>query len=134
MIRKWNRACIRWRKTCIRRLARKYQRVQNIRRFRTCLAAVLCVEVLAGAGLFWNQNRPEFSLVRREQICEVELIPKTAGHGAETVDDGNPGETGNSSGAGNAAAPNEQDIYGIRLDLEALEVQFYHRKDVLQEK
>ena len=84
------------------------------------------MEVLAGAGLFWNQNRPELNLVRREEICEVELIPKTVGPDTE---DGNPGGTENSSGAGNAAALEEQDIYGVRLDLETLEVQFYHRKD-----
>ena len=133
MIRKWNRRCIRWRKDCIRRLARKYQRTQRIRRFRTCLAAALCAEVLAGAGLFWNQNRPELNLMRREEICEVELIPKTVGNGTGAADDGNPGDAGNFSGAGDAAAPEEQDIYGVRLDLEALEVQFYHRKDVIRE-
>lgn len=88
---------------------------------------MLCVEVLAGAGMFWNQNRPELSLVRREEICEVELIPKTVGNGADASDDGNPVGAGNSSG--DAAAVEEQDIYGIRLDLEALEIQFYHRKD-----
>ena len=126
MIRKWNRGCSRWRKACIRRLARKYQQARRIRRFRTCLAAALCVELLAGAGMFWNQNRPELSLVRREELCEVELIPKTVRHGAETTEDGNPG------GAGDTAALEEQDIYGVRLDLEALEVQFYHRKDSVQ--
>lgn len=132
LIRKWNRACSCWRKTCIRRLARKYQRVQRIRRFRTCLAAAFCLEILAGAGLFWNQNRPELNLVRREEICEVELIPKTVGHGAETAEDGNSGGAGNFSNAGDAAALEEQDIYGVRLNLEALEVQFYHRKDSVQ--
>lgn len=110
MIRKWNRGCRRWRKICIRRLAQKYQRAQNIRRFRTCLAAALCLEVLAGATLFWNQNRPELNLVRREEICEVELIPKT-----DTDDE----------------TAKEQDIYGIRLEWKALEVQFYHRKDAV---
>lgn len=90
---------------------------------------MLCVEVLAGAGMFWNQNRPELNLVRREEICEVELIPKTVGNGADASDDGTPVGAGNSSGAGDAAAVEEQDIYGIRLDLEALEIQFYHRKD-----
>ena len=99
MIRKWNCACSRWRKHCIQRLAQKFQRVRRIRRVRTCLAAVLCAEVLTGAGMYWNQNRPELNLVRREEICE---------------------------------APEEQDIYGVRLDLEALEVQFYHRKDSVQ--
>ena len=75
MIRKWNRACSRWRKHCIRRLAQKFQRARRIRRVRTCLAAVLCAEVLTGAGMYWNQNRPELNLVRREEICEVELVP-----------------------------------------------------------
>ena len=72
--------------------------------------------------------------MRREEICEVELIPKMVGNGAETADSGKPGETGNPGGAGNPAAGKEQDIYGIRLDLKALEVQFYHRKDVIQKK
>ena len=114
MIRKWNRACSRWRKHCIRRLAQKFQR---IRRVRTCLAAVLFAEVLTGAGMYWNQNRPELNLVRREEICEVELVPKTALDGMDDE---------------KAVAPEEQDIYGVRLDLEALEVQFYHRKDSVQ--
>lgn len=26
-------------------------------------AAVLCAEVLTGAGMYWNQNRPELNLV-----------------------------------------------------------------------
>ena len=117
MIGKWNRACRRWRKQGIRRLAQKFQRAQRIRRFRTCLAAALCAELLAGAGLYWNQNRPELNLVRREEICEVELVPKTALDGMDDE---------------KAVAPEEQDIYGVRLDLEALEVQFYHRKDSVQ--
>ena len=117
MIRKWNRACSRWRKHCIRRLAQKFQRARRIRRVRTCLAAVLCAEVLTGAGMYWNQNRPELNLVRREEICEVELVPKTALDGMDDE---------------KAVAPEEQDISGVRLDLEALEVQFYHRKDSVQ--
>ena len=129
MIRKWNRACSRWRKICIRRLARKYQRVQKIRRFRTCLAAVLCVELLTGAGMLWNRNRPELNLMRREEFCEVELIPKTV---ADRLDAADAGKTGESGAAGKDEAEKEQDIYGIRLDWKALEVQFYHRKDVIQ--
>lgn len=126
MIRKWNRACRRWRKQGIRRLAQKFQRAQRIRRFRTCLAAALCAEVLAGAGIYWNQNRPELNLVRREEICEVELIPRTS------PDDVDAGRDGKASAAGEAEK--EQDIYGVRLNLEALEVQFYHRIDSVQRK
>ena len=131
LIRKWNRACSRWRKQCVRRLAQKFQRARRIRRFRTCLAAALCAEVLAGAGIYWNQNRPELNLVRREEICEVELIPKTSLDG---TDDVNAGRTGKANAAGEAAAAEEQDIYGVRLNLEALEVQFYHRIDSVQVK
>ncbi len=101
MIRKWNCACSRWRKHCIRRLAQK-SAGRRIRRVRTCLAAVLCAEVLTGAGMYWNQNRPELNLVRREEICEVELVPKTALDGMDDE---------------KAVAPEEQDIYGVRLDL-----------------
>lgn len=129
MIRKWNRACSRWRKICIRRLARKYQRVRKIRRFRTCLAVMLCVELLTGAGMFWNRNRPELNLMRREEFCEVELIPKTV---ADRQDVADAGKTGESGAAGKDEAAKNQDIYGIRMDWKALEVQFYHRKDVIQ--
>ena len=129
MIGKWNRACRRWRKQGIRRLAQKFQRAQRIRRFRTCLAAALCAELLAGAGLYWNQNRPELNLVRREEICEVELIPKTV---ADRQDVADAGKTGESGAAGKDEAAKNQDIYGIRMDWKALEVQFYHRKDVIQ--
>ena len=129
MIGKWNRACRRWRKQSIRRLAQKFQRAQRIRRFRTCLAAALCAELLAGAGLYWNQNRPELNLVRREEICEVELIPKTV---ADRQDVADAGKTGESGAAGKDEAAKNQDIYGIRMDWKALEVQFYHRKDVIQ--
>ena len=94
MIRKWNRACSRWRKICIRRLARKYQRVRKIRRFRTCLATVLCVELLTGAGMLWNRNRPELNLMRREEFCEVELIPKTVADRQDVADAGKTGESG----------------------------------------
>ena len=129
MIRKWNRACSRWRKICIRRLARKYQRVRKIRRFRTCLAVMLCVELLTGAGMLWNRNRPELNLMRREEFCEVELIPKTV---ADRQDAADAGKTGESGAAGKDEAAKNQDIYGIRMDWKALEVQFYHRKDVIQ--
>lgn len=129
MIRKWNRACSRWRKICIRRLARKYQRVRKIRRFRTCLAVMLCVELLTGAGMLWNRNRPELNLMRREEFCEVELIPKTV---ADRQDVADVGKTGESGAAGKDEAAKNQDIYGIRMDWKALEVQFYHRKDVIQ--
>ena len=104
MIRKWNRACSRWRKTCIRRLARKYQRVRKIRRFRTCLAVVLCVELLTGAGMLWNRNRPELNLMRREEFCEVELIPKTV---ADRQDAADAGKTGESGAAGKDEAAKE---------------------------
>ena len=129
MIRKWNRACSRWRKICIRRLARKYQRVRKIRRFRTCLAVMLCVELLTGAGMLWNRDRPELNLMRREEFCEVELIPKTV---ADRQDAADAGKTGESGAAGKDEAAKNQDIYGIRMDWKALEVQFYHRKDVIQ--
>ena len=131
MIGKWNRACRRWRKQGIRRLAQKFQRAQRIRRFRTCLAAALCAELLAGAGLYWNQNRPELNLVRREEICEVELIPNTS---LDRMEDMDAGRDGKGNAAGEAASAKEQDIYGVRLNLEALEVQFYHRIDSVQRK
>ena len=60
--------------------------------------------------------------MRREEFCEVELIPKTV----------DAGKTGESGAAGKDEAEKEQDIYGIRLDWKAMEVQFYHRKDVIQ--
>ncbi len=108
LIRTWNRACIRWRKGCIRRLAKNYRRAQTIRHFRLCLTAVLSVECFCLAGMVWQKHEPKLSLVRRAEICEMELIPKTK--------------------EGSASLEN-QEIYGIRLDLKALEVQFYHRKD-----
>ena len=86
---------------------------------------------LSGAGLYWNQNRPELNLVCREEICEVELIPKTSLDGMEDMD---AGRDGKGNAAGEAASAKEQDIYGVRLNLEALEVQFYHRIDSVQRK
>lgn len=43
-----------------------------------------------------------------------------------------PGKPGESGAAGKDEAAKNQDIYGIRIDWKALEVQFYHRKDVIQ--
>ena len=90
---------------------------------------MLCVELLTGAGMLWNRNRPELNLMRREEFCEVELIPKTV---ADRQDVADAGKTGKSGAAGKDEAAKKQDIYGIRMDWKALEVQFYHRKDVIQ--
>ena len=79
--------------------------------------------------MLWNRNRPELNLMRREEFYEVELIPKTV---ADRLDAADAGETGESGAAGKDEAAEKQDIYGIRLDWKALEVQFYHRKDVIQ--
>ena len=87
------------------------------------------MEVLAGAGMYWNQNRPVLNLMRCEEICEVELVPKTAVDSTNAAD---AGKAEDASSVGDAIAAKEQDIYGIRLDLQALEVQFYHRKDLVQ--
>lgn len=70
------------------------------------------MEILAGAGILWKNNQPELNLIHREEICEVELLPKTA------VESGK---------------AEEQDIYGIRLDFQAMEVQFYHKKDSVRD-
>lgn len=67
--------------------------------------------------------------MRREEFCEVELIPKTV---ADRQDVADAGKTGESGAAGKDKAAKNQDIYGIRMDWKALEVQFYHRKDVIQ--
>ena len=67
--------------------------------------------------------------MRREEFCEVELIPKTV---ADRQDAADAGKTGESGAAGKDEAEKEQDIDGIRLDWKAMEVQFYHRKDVIQ--
>ncbi|MFR5733756.1 MAG: hypothetical protein ACLUD2_19415 [Clostridium sp.] len=80
--------------------------------------------------MFWNRNRPELNLMRREEFCEVELIPKTV---ADRQDVADAGKTGESGAAGKDEAAKNQDIYGIRMDWKALEVQFYHRKDVTTE-
>ena len=87
------------------------------------------MELLTGVGMLWNRNRPELNLMRREEFCEVELIPKTV---ADRQDAADAGKTGESGAAGKDEAEKEQDIYGIRLDWKAMEVQFYHRKDVIQ--
>ena len=79
--------------------------------------------------MFWNRTRPELNLMRREEFCEVELIPKTV---ADRQDVADAGKTGESGAAGKDEAAKNQDIYGIRMDWKALEVQFYHRKDVIQ--
>lgn len=111
MIRAWNRGCKRWRKTCIRRLAQNYQQVQRGRRIRFGLTAALSIELFCLAGIVWQKNEPKLNLIRRAEICEMELIPKTTDDFEEL---------------------RKQDIYGIRLDLKAFEVQFYHREDLLQ--
>ena len=67
--------------------------------------------------------------MRRDEFCEVELIPKTV---ADRQDVADAGKTGESGAAGKDEAAKNQDIYGIRMDWKALEVQFYHRKDVIQ--
>lgn len=69
--------------------------------------------------------------MRREEICEVELIPKTS---LDRMEDMDAGRDGKGNAAGEAASAKEQDIYGVRLNLEALEVQFYHRIDSVQRK
>ena len=79
--------------------------------------------------MLWNRNRPELNLMRREEFCEVELIPKTV---ADRQDVADAGYSGESVAAGKDEADINQDIYGIRMDWKALEVQFYHRKDVIQ--
>lgn len=79
--------------------------------------------------MLWNRNRPELNLMRREEFCEVELIPKTV---ADRQDVADAGKTGKSGAVGKDEAAKKQDIYGIRMDWKALEVQFYHRKDVIQ--
>ena len=111
MIRRWNRACRQWRKACIRRLARNYHQVQRTRCLRLGLAAALGIEFLCLGCMLWQKNEPKLSLIRRAEICEMELIPKTT-EGTEAL--------------------KNQDVYGARLDLDALEVQFYHRKDLLR--
>lgn len=116
MIRTWNRSCRSWRKQCIRRMAWNYQRSRHIRCIRRILVAAICLEIAAGTALFWQEKRLELSLVRREEICEVELISK------EAIAPGNA-----------VSGESEQDIYGIRLDTKNLEVQFYHRKDFIRQ-
>lgn len=68
--------------------------------------------------------------MRREEFCEVELIPNDCR--GQTGMLPMPGKTGESGAAGKDEAAKNQDIYGIRMDWKALEVQFYHRKDVIQ--
>lgn len=55
---------------------------------------MLCVELLTGAGMLWNRNRPELNLMRREEFCEVELIPKTVADRQDVADAGKTGESG----------------------------------------
>ena len=59
--------------------------------------------------MLWNRNRPELNLMRREEFCEVELIPKTV---ADRQDAADAGKTGESGAAGKDEAEKEQDICG----------------------
>ena len=108
MNRNWNKRCRRWRKQWIRHLTWKYRTFSPDVCLRTCLMAVLCLELTAGTGIVWMQKQPELKLVHTKRLCEVELV------------------TENSAGSG---VEDGAEVYGLRLDLQALEVQFYHRKD-----
>lgn len=44
--------------------------------------------------MLWNRNRPELNLMRREEFCEVELIPKTVADRQDVADAGKTGESG----------------------------------------
>lgn len=104
--------CRRWRRACIRRLAWKYQRARSRSALRSLLMAAFFLECGVWTGLFFVQAEPAFTLFREEERCEVELI------------------TNNRAAGG----PEPYVVYGMRLDLEALEVQFYRRQDLLRER
>lgn len=105
--------CRHWRRACIRRLAWKYQSARSRSALRSLLMTAVFLECGAWTGLFLVQAEPELSLFREEERCDVELITK------------------------NRAAAEGQEpyvVYGMRLDLEALEVQFYRRQDLVRER
>lgn len=112
MKRNWNRKCRRWRRACIRRLAWKYQSARHGGILRSLLMAGIFLECCAWTGLFFIQAEPELSLFREEERCEVELITNSRAAGGQEP----------------------YVVYGMRLDLEALEVQFYRRQDLLRER
>ena len=91
-------------------MAWNYQRSRHIRCIRRILVAAICLEIAVGTALFWQEKRPELSLVRRELISKEAIAPGNA-----------------------VSGESEQDIYGIRLDTKNLEVQFYHRKDFIRQ-
>ena len=119
---RWRRGDRRWRRLRIREAAAKNAVYKKMRGLRTVLAAVLCLELAVGARQLWTSGWVHIRLMHREESCCVEWVKPGTGEQ----------EHGAASGEEALEQAKTQDIYGIRLNPDSLEIQFYHRSQAIQ--
>lgn len=108
---RWRHKDRRWRSLRIREAARKMEALQKHKapgrraggKLRVCLTAMVCFELAVGTGQVLSGRGADIRFLRREESCFVEWVE--------------PGTDRNGS----------QDIYGVRINPESLELQLYHR-------
>ncbi len=101
---RWSRRDRRWRRLRMREKAERHLS-RRLKRLRSVLVLVLCLELTVGIRQLWASEGAGIHFLRREESCCVEWVGPHPGDGEQD---------------------SEQDIYGIRLNPDSMEIQFYH--------
>ncbi len=120
---RWRPGDRRWRRLRIREAAEKRSTHKKMKRLRTALTVILCLELAVGARQLWASFGSNIRLLHREESRCVEWV-KTG-----------PGEEEQYGAASREEVLQQekvQDVYGIRLNPDSLEIQFYHQKQEVQ--
>lgn len=105
------RSAGRWRKGGVRSAAKRYGKtgIWPGGGLRTALFTVLAMELLVGIGTgIARDGSGRFRFLRQEELCVVEWVE--------------PGKAGDSAC---------EEIYGMRFKADTLELQIYHRQEML---
>ena len=105
---RWKKKDRGWRRLRIREAVKRMKQPGNGGKLRPCLFALAGLELAVGAGQYWGGGGTALRFLHREESCCIEWVEQ--------------------GGAGNGG----QEIYGVRLRPDSLELQFYHRSQEIR--